>query len=111
MASENVMEFTDANFETEVLKSDKPVLVDFWAAWCAPCRAVGPIVDELATAYADIVKVGKVNVDENQTIPGKYGIRGIPTVILFNKGKVVDQIVGAAPKTSFKQMIDKVAAN
>ncbi len=111
MASENVLVFTDANFETEVLKSDKPVLVDFWAVWCAPCRAVAPIVDEMASIYGDTIKVGKVNVDENQVIPGKYSIRGIPTVILFNNGKVVDQIVGAAPKTSFQQMIDKVAAH
>ncbi len=111
MASEKVLTFTDSNFDTEVLKSDKPVLVDFWAVWCAPCRAVAPIVDEMASDYDGKVKVGKVNVDENRVVPGKYGIRGIPTVILFNDGKVVDQIVGAAPKTSFKQMIDKVVTD
>ncbi len=111
MASEKVLAFTDSNFDSEVLKSDKPVLVDFWAAWCAPCRAVGPIVDEIASDYDGVIKVGKVNVDENQVVPGKYGIRGIPTVILFNKGKVVEQIVGAAPKTSFKQMIDKAISH
>lgn len=111
MASEKVLAFTDSNFDAEVLKSDKPVLVDFWAAWCAPCRTVSPIVDEIASDYDGTVKVGKVNVDENQVTPGKYGIRGIPTVILFKNGKVVDQIVGAAPKTSFKQMIDKAVAN
>jgi len=108
MASEKVLAFTDSNFDTEVLKSDKPVLVDFWAVWCAPCRAVAPVIDEIASDYDGKIKVGKVNVDENQVIPGKYGIRGIPTVILFNKGQVADQIVGAAPKGSFKQMIDKV---
>ncbi len=107
MASEKVLAFTDANFDTEVLKESKPVLVDFWAVWCAPCRAVAPIIDELATDYDGKVKVGKVNVDENQAIPGRYGIRGIPTVILFKNGKAVDQIVGAAPKTAFKQMIDR----
>ncbi|MHB1660561.1 MAG: thioredoxin [bacterium] len=110
MASEKVLAFTDSNFDTEVLKSDKPVLVDFWAVWCAPCRAVAPIIDEVASDYDGKIKVGKVNVDENQVVPGKYGIRGIPTVILFNKGQVVDQIVGAAPKASFKQMIDKAIA-
>ena len=111
MASEKVLAFTDSNFDAEVLKSDKPVLVDFWAVWCAPCRAVAPIIDEIASDYDGKIKVGKVNVDENQVIPGKYGIRGIPTVILFNKGQVADQIVGAAPKGSFKQMIDKVAGS
>ncbi|HEC24840.1 MAG TPA: thioredoxin [bacterium] len=111
MASEKVLAFTDSNFDTEVLKSDKPVLVDFWAVWCAPCRAVAPIIEEMASDYDGKIKVGKVNVDENRVVPGKYGIRGIPTVILFNDGKVVDQIVGAAPKTSFKQMIDKVVTN
>jgi thioredoxin 1 len=111
MASEKVLAFTDSNFDAEVLKSDKPVLVDFWAVWCAPCRAVAPVVDEIASDYDGKIKVGKVNVDENQVIPGKYGIRGIPTVILFNKGQVADQIVGAAPKGSFKQMIDKVVGS
>ena len=111
MASEKVLAFTDANFDSEVLQSDKPVLVDFWAVWCAPCRAVAPVIEEIASDYYGTVKVGKVNVDENQVVPGKYGIRGIPTVILFNKRKVVDQIVGAAPKTSFKQMIDKAVSN
>ena len=111
MSSEKVLAFTDSNFELEVLKSDKPVLVDFWAVWCAPCRAVAPVIDEIATDYDGKIKVGKVNVDENQIIPGKYGIRGIPTVILFNKGQVANQIVGAAPKGLFKQMIDKVIGN
>jgi thioredoxin 1 len=111
MASEKVLAFTDSNFDAEVLKSDKPVLVDFWAVWCAPCRAVAPVIDEIASDYDGKIKVGKVNVDENQVIPGKYGIRGIPTVILFNKGQVADQIVGAAPKGSFKQMIDKALGN
>ncbi len=111
MASDKVLAFTDNNFETEVLKALTPVLVDFWAVWCAPCRAVAPIIDEIAADYGDVLKVGKVNVDENQATPGSYGVRGIPTVILFNKGKVVDQIVGAAPKAAFKQMIDKAISN
>jgi thioredoxin 1 len=111
MASDKVLAFTDSNFEVEVLQSQKPVIVDFWAVWCAPCRAVGPIIDELAADYDGTVKVGKVNVDENQVTPSKYGVRGIPTVILFNNGKVVDQIVGAAPKAAFKQIIDKVISN
>jgi thioredoxin 1 len=107
MASENVKAFTDANFDLEVLKSDIPVLVDFWATWCAPCKAVAPLVDAVANEYTGKVKVGKVNVDENQATPGKYGVRGIPTIILFKGGVVVDQIVGAVPKSQLDALIAK----
>jgi thioredoxin 1 len=107
MASENVRVFTDTNFESEVLKSDIPVLVDFWATWCAPCKAVAPLVDAVADEYTGKVKVGKVNVDENQATPGKYGVRGIPTIILFKGGVVVDQVVGAVPKSQMDALIAK----
>ncbi len=95
--SKNVQEFTDANFEDEVLKADTPVLVDFWAVWCAPCRVIAPVVDEIADSYGGKLKVGKVNVDDNSETPNKYGIRSIPTLILFSEGKVVEQIIGANP--------------
>jgi len=108
MASEKVMAFTDANFDQEVLQSDIPVLVDFWATWCAPCKAIAPLVDTVADEYAGKVKVGKVNVDENQATPGKFGVRGIPTLILFKGGVVVDQIVGAVPKSQLDALLAKV---
>ncbi len=107
MASEKVLDFGDNNFDTEVLQSPIPVLVDFWASWCAPCRSVAPIVDALADAYEGKVKVGKVNVDENPAIPARYGIRGIPTIMLFKEGKLVDQVVGAVPKTQLEALINK----
>jgi thioredoxin 1 len=95
--SKNVKEFTDDNFEEEVLKSDKPVLVDFWAVWCAPCRMIAPVIDEIADTYGSKVKVGKVNVDDNSKTPNQYGIRSIPTVMLFKDGKVAEQVIGANP--------------
>ena len=107
MASEKVTAFTDANFDQEVIKSDIPVLVDFWATWCAPCKAIAPLVDTVADEYAGKVKVGKVNVDENQATPGKFGVRGIPTLILFKGGVVVDQIVGAVPKSQLDALLAK----
>jgi len=107
MASENVIAFTDANFEQEVLKSDVPVLVDFWATWCAPCKAIAPLVDAVADEFVGKVKVGKVNVDENQATPAKYNVRGIPTLIMFKDGAVVDQIVGHVPKSQLEALIAK----
>ncbi|WP_457572296.1 thioredoxin [Desulfovulcanus sp.] len=102
-------QLTDSNFEAEVLKSDIPVLVDFWAPWCGPCRAIAPVIEELAQEYAGQVKIVKMNVDENPTTPGKYGIRAIPTLILFKGGEVVEQITGAVSKASLKQMISEKA--
>jgi len=107
MASENVLTFTDDNFEKEVLQSDIPVLVDFWATWCAPCKAIAPLIDAVASEYEGRVKVGKVNVDDNPATPGKYGVRGIPTVILLKDGKVLDQVVGAIPKSQLEALIKK----
>lgn len=108
MGSENLKELSDANFEEEILKASVPALVDFWAPWCGPCRVVGPIVEELAKEYAGKVKVAKLNVDDNPVTPGKYGIRGIPTLILFKDGEAVDQIVGAVPKGQIEAMLQKV---
>lgn len=107
MASEKVSTFTDANFEAEVINSSIPVLVDFWASWCAPCKAIAPTIDSLADEYEGKLKVGKVNVDENQATPSKYGVRGIPTVILVKGGQVVDQVVGAVPKSQLEALIKK----
>jgi thioredoxin 1 len=107
MASEKVLSFSDTNFEADVLKSDIPVLVDFWASWCAPCKAIAPLVDTLAEEYEGKIKVGKVNVDENPATPSKYGVRGIPTIILFKDGKIMDQVVGAVPKAQLEALIKK----
>lgn len=106
MAGANVVHVTDANFEQEVLKAELPVLVDFWAAWCAPCRAIAPAVDELATEYAGRLKVAKLNVDENPRTPALYGIRGIPNLIIFKGGQVKDQILGAVPKGNLVRAVD-----
>ena len=110
MASENVLELTDTNFDAEVLKSPVPVLVDFWAVWCGPCKAIAPIVDGLAATYAGKLKVAKVNVDENGATPSRYGIRGIPTLLLFKDGKVADQIVGYVPQDVIEQKVQKLLA-
>jgi thioredoxin 1 len=107
MASDAVLTLTDANFDRDVLQSELPVLVDFWATWCAPCKAIAPLIDSVANEYVGKVKVGKVNVDDNQSTPGKYGVRGIPTLILFKDGKVVDQVVGAVPKSQLDALIAK----
>jgi thioredoxin 1 len=105
--SEHLVHVTDGSFEQEILKSDRPALVDFWAAWCGPCRTVGPVVEELAGEYAGKVKVCKLDVDQNKEIPSRYGVRGIPTLMLFKDGQVVDQIVGAVPKSRIKELLDK----
>lgn len=98
--------FTDANFEAEVIASEQPVLVDFWAEWCGPCRMIGPVVEELAGEYEGKVKIGKVDVDNNPAVSVQYGIRSIPALLVFKGGKVVDQIVGAVPKSHLKKAID-----
>ena len=100
------LEITDANFEETVLNSSEPVLVDFWAAWCGPCRMVGPIIDEISTEYAEKAVVGKVDVDANQEFAAKYGVRNIPTVLVFQNGEVVGRQVGVAPKASYTDAID-----
>ncbi|MCX7717982.1 MAG: thioredoxin [Candidatus Sumerlaeaceae bacterium] len=102
-----VVELTDATFQTEVLKSDLPCLVDFWATWCGPCRIIAPIVDELAAEYEGRLKVGKVNTDENQAVAAEYGISAIPALLLFKGGQLQERIVGAVPKNVLKQVIDK----
>ncbi len=108
-SSENLVIVTDDSFENDIINADKPALVDFWAAWCGPCRSVGPIVEELAGEYAEKIKVCKMNVDENKQTPTKYGVRGIPTLMLFNNGEVVDQIVGAVPKSRIQELLDRVS--
>lgn len=105
--SKNVFTASDDNFETEVLQSDLPVLVDFWAEWCGPCRMLAPTVEAIADEYTGRVKVFKMDVDANPNTPPKFQIRGIPTVILFKGGKVVDQLVGNMPKDAFAQLLNK----
>ncbi len=107
MAGKNVMEFTDQSFEQEVLKADQPVLVDFWAAWCGPCRMIAPAVEALADEYAGKAKVGKVNVDENSSTPGRYNIRSIPTLLLFKGGEVQEQIVGVKSQDELADLLKK----
>jgi thioredoxin len=107
MASTAILEVTDANFDQEVLKSDQPVLIDFWAVWCGPCKALSPIVDEVAQSYTGKVKVAKMNVDQNPGTPGRYGIRGIPTLLLFKGGQVKEQIVGYVPRETIEKTLDK----
>ena len=108
MANTNVLELTDASFEAEVLKSDVPVLVDFWAPWCGPCRSIAPVIEELANEYQGKLKVGKINVDDNKEAAIKYNVRGIPNLILFKDGESQDQIVGAVAKQDLVSAINKL---
>ena len=110
MAGAGVLEVTDANFEQEVLRSEQPVLVDFWAAWCGPCKMIGPFVDGVAATYAGKLKVTKVNVDQNAATPSRYGIRGIPALLFFKNGKVADQIVGYVPQNVIEEKVQKLLA-
>jgi thioredoxin 1 len=107
MGGTHVQQFTDQNFAAEVLKSDKPVLVDFWAAWCAPCRMVAPAVEAIAEEYAERAKVGKLNVDENQSVTSRYQIRSIPTLLLFRSGEVQEQYVGVTSRDMIARMLEK----
>ena len=107
MAETGLLHVNDKNFADEVLNADLPVLVDFWATWCGPCRSISPIVEELAKEFVGRVKVTKLNVDESPATPSQYGVRGIPTLILFKSGKILDQIVGAVPKARLITMIEK----
>jgi len=110
MAGAGVLEVSDATFDQEVLRSEQPVLVDFWAVWCGPCKAIAPVVDSLAASYAGKVKVAKVNVDENGATPSRYGVRGIPTLLFFKDGKVADQVVGYVPQDVIEGKLQKLLA-
>ena len=106
----DVLEVTDQTFQTEVLDSDTPAIIDFWAEWCAPCRQIAPIVKDLAARYDGKVKIVKMNIDENPGTPGKYGVRAIPTILAFQGGQVVEQLQGARPKADFEGMVKKLIA-
>jgi thioredoxin 1 len=110
MAGSAVLEVSDATFDKDVLQSEQPVLVDFWAVWCGPCKAISPIVDDLATTFAGKLKVVKVNVDQNGATPSRYGIRGIPALLFFKNGKVADQIVGYVPREVIEEKVNRVLA-
>ncbi|MDH4317527.1 MAG: thioredoxin [Desulfobulbaceae bacterium] len=107
MASDKVVSVSDGDFDDKVINNDKPCLVDFWAPWCGPCKAIGPVIDELAAEYDGKIKIVKMNVDDNPGTPGQFGIRAIPTLILFKGGEIVDQITGAVGKAQLKALIDK----
>ncbi len=106
--TEGVLEIEDSSFEAEVLQSEKPVLVDFWAPWCGPCRAIAPVVEELAGTFGDKIKFTKCNVDDNPVSPGKFGIKSIPTLILFDGGEIIDKIIGIVAKSKLEEMLNKV---
>ncbi len=108
MASADVVHLKDSTFQTEVLKSEVPVLVDFWAVWCGPCKAIAPLVDELATQYKGKVKIAKMDVDHEQQTPQQFGIRSIPTLLVFKNGRVVDTIIGAVPKSKIEESLKKL---
>jgi thioredoxin 1 len=110
MASANIKHVSDSNFEGEVLKSPTPVLVDFWAPWCGPCKAIAPLLDELADDYAGRLKIVKINVDDNPDTPARYGVRGIPNLLIIKEGQVKDQIVGMVPKGHFVKAVDQALA-
>ena len=110
MAGLDVLEVNDANFDQEVLRSEQPVLVDFWAVWCGPCKAIAPIVDGVAQTYAGKIKVAKVNVDQNGATPSRYNIRGIPTLLFFKDGKIADQVVGYVAQDVIEEKVKKLIA-
>jgi thioredoxin 1 len=110
MASPLIVNLTQENFSQNVLQSQSPVLVDFWAEWCGPCKMIAPLLDELADEYDGKVKIGKVNVDEQQTLAAQYGVRAIPTLLIFHKGQIAEQMVGAKAKRDLKASLDRVAA-
>ncbi|MDX1952328.1 MAG: thioredoxin [Verrucomicrobiota bacterium] len=110
MGAANITTLTDANFSEEVLKSSQPVLVDFWAEWCGPCKMIAPILDELAGEYDGRVKIGKVNIDDNQGVASQHGIRAIPTLLIFKNGEVTEQIVGLKSKRDLKAALDKAVS-
>jgi thioredoxin len=110
MASDKIVHVTDASFDQEVLKSPTPVLIDFWAPWCAPCRAIAPIIDDLAGEYSGRLKVVKMNVDDNPQTPGRYGVRGIPNLVIIKGGQVKEQIIGAVPKGTLVKAVDNAIA-
>jgi thioredoxin 1 len=107
MVSQNQLEVTDVNFDLEILKSPLPVLVDFWAVWCAPCRAISPHVDALATQYEGKIRVGKCDIDANPLVPSRYEVRSIPTLLMFKDGKVVGQVVGAVPRAKLEELVKR----
>ncbi len=107
MSSENIKHISDASFDADVLQSDKPVLVDYWAEWCGPCKMIAPILDDISKDYGGRLQIAKMNVDENQAVPAKYGIRGIPTLMLFKGGELVDTKVGALPKAQLTAFLDR----